>query len=125
MQTMGFIKVQRCIGMCFSAYLASYILSLICVAAFTFRIPASRVLAARVKIRWHSNQLSGEKKRRGAQTASGASLAGVVSDVGAICTTQLRARCRFANYKPRRTRLERSVEGIVEKTEVENNSREG
>jgi len=63
--------------MCFSVYLASCILSLICVAvasACTSRIPASRALAAmaaRVKIRWHSNQLSGEKKRRGAQTASG------------------------------------------------------
>jgi len=65
------------VATCFSVYLASCILSLIRVAvasACTSRIPASRALAAmaaRVKIRWHSNQLSGEKKRRGEQTASG------------------------------------------------------
>jgi len=86
MQMMGYIKVQQRVGMYFSAYLASCIFSLICVAvtmAFmcehTSRIPTSR--AARVKICWHSNQLNSEKKQRGAQTASGVSLADVVSDV--------------------------------------------
>lgn len=67
-----------------------------------------------------------ERREKAARSAN--SLRGLRSPVlsaTSICTSQLRARCHFANYKPRRTRLDRSVEGIVERTEVENNSREG
>lgn len=109
-QTMGFIKVQRRIGTRYSAYLASYILPLICVA----RRAAVAIARERACTRPgylglesiggpRQNTLALESIERrekaawGAQTASGASLA------LSICTTQLRARCRFANYKPRRT----------------------
>lgn len=144
MQTTGLIKARRHRDRR-ARFIsrAAFGLSLICVAVAVAlvrpsRIPAciSRELArpaAYVKIPfWHSNQLSGEKKR-GARSANSLRRFRFrcwrwrcwwlpYLPAASICTTRLHA-LPITNRDV--LRLDRSVERIVERSEVENNFREG